>query len=348
MAKRKKLNIGQIRRIQQNRQRKLDKAESKTADVNISDDMLGADQQGLVISRFGQHAIIEDSDGETLQCDIRRTVTSLVCGDEVVWREISASSAKRTGVIEAVLPRRSALTRPDYYDGVKTVASNIDQIFVVSSILPEYSNQILDRYIIAAENMSITPVIVLNKVDLADESALAPIRQQLDYYHSLGYPIIELSCKTGVGIAQLHDQLNENTNIFVGQSGVGKSSLVNQLLPDADEIVGDVSDNSGLGQHTTTASKMLSLPSGGRLIDSPGVREFGLWHMNQEQVVNGFIEFLPLLSQCKFRDCKHKNDPGCAIRAAVESGEIAQFRFDNYHKIVLSMEENRSNRTFVR
>lgn len=348
MAKRKKLSKGQQRRIAQNRQRKLDKAQQDKPDTTIQDDSLGIEQNGLVIRRYGQHADIEDDQGELVRCDIRRTVSSLVCGDQVIWRESKVASEGRKGVVEAVQPRRSALTRPDYYDGVKTVASNIDQIFIVSSILPEFSNQIIDRYIIAAESIGITPVLVLNKIDLASEEQLTQIRQSLDYYLSLGYPVIELSCKTGQGTEQLHQQLNEHVNIFVGQSGVGKSSLVNELLPEAEEVVGDVSDNSGLGQHTTTASKMLSLPCGGRLIDSPGVREFGLWHMEPEQVTNGFIEFLPLISQCKFRDCKHGKDPGCAVREAVEAGDIAQFRYDNYHKIIESMEENRSNRTFVR
>lgn len=348
MAKRKKLSKGQQRRIAENRQRKLDKAQQPATETLIEDDNLGIEQTGLVIRRYGQHADLEDEQGELVRCDIRRTVQSLVCGDEVIWRESKVTGETRKGVVEAVQPRRSALTRPDYYDGVKIVASNIDQIFVVSSILPEFSTQILDRYIIAAESIGITPVLVLNKIDLATQEQLEVIRQSLTYYQSLGYPVIELSCKTGDGTQQLHQQLNEKVNIFVGQSGVGKSSLVNQLLPEAEESVGAVSDNSGLGQHTTTASKMLSLPCGGRLIDSPGVREFGLWHMEPEQIINGFIDLLPLMSQCKFRDCKHGKDPGCAVRHATEQGDIAQFRYDNYHKIIASMEENRSNRTFVR
>ena len=348
MAKRTKLNLGQQRRIEQNSQRKLSRAKTSKPDTRVQDDQLGIEQSGLVISRFGQHAIVEDNEGNPVRCDIRRTVSSLVCGDDVIWREVTQSTETRHGVVEAVHPRRSSLTRPDYYDGVKTIAANVDQIFVVSSILPEFSHQILDRYIVAAENIGITPVLVLNKVDLATQEQLGEIREALQYYRSLGYPTIELSCKTGEGVAQLHEQLDEKVNIFVGQSGVGKSSLVNELLPEANELIGDVSNNSGLGQHTTTASKMLSLPSGGRLIDSPGVREFGLWHMTPEQVTNGYIEFLPLISQCKFRDCKHLNDPGCRIREAVNSGEIASFRLTNYHRIIESMNESRSNRTFVR
>ncbi|MBD1390875.1 small ribosomal subunit biogenesis GTPase RsgA [Neiella sp. HB171785] len=349
MAKRKKLSKGQIRRIQQNRQRKLERGveQQPEAGASIDDDMLGAEQHGLVISRFGQHADIEDNQGQVIRCDIRRNVSSLVCGDRVLWRE-ARESDKRRGVVEAVQERHSQMTRPDYYDGVKIVASNIDQVFVVSSVLPDFSDQIIDRYIIAAEDMGITPTLLVNKIELADEQQRQHIDERLAYYQQLGYPTLTISCKQQLGIEQLIPKLNDQISIFVGQSGVGKSSLINQLIPDADIDVGDISENSGLGQHTTTASRMLSFPGGGRLIDSPGVREFGLWHLTPEQIINGYIEFLPLISQCKFRDCKHQADPGCAVRAALDAGEIPQFRFDNYHKIMLSMEENRSNRTFVR
>ncbi|MBW8192572.1 small ribosomal subunit biogenesis GTPase RsgA [Neiella marina] len=353
MAKRKKLSKGQIRRIQQNRQRKLARAEQdETPTVAIDDAQLGSEQHGLVISRYGQHADIEDEQGNAVRCDLRRTVGSLVCGDKVLWREVrydgQSNDGKRRGVVEAVQERHSQLTRPDYYDGVKVVASNIDQVFVVSSVLPDFSDQILDRYIIATEDMGLTPTLVVNKIELADDAVRQHIDQRLAYYQSLGYPTLTISCKQQMGTDDLLPKLNDNISIFVGQSGVGKSSLINQLIPGANIDVGDVSENSGLGQHTTTASRMLTFPAGGRLIDSPGVREFGLWHLTPEQILNGYIEFLPLISQCKFRDCKHQNDPGCAVRAAVEAGDIPQFRFDNYHKIMQSMEENRSNRTFVR
>ena len=135
--------------------------------------------------------------------------------------------------------------------------------------------------------------------------------------------------------------LSDAISVFVGQSGVGKSSLVNQLLPEADEVVGDISDNSGLGTHTTTTAKLLHFTQGGDVIDSPGVREFSLWHLPEEQITRGFIEFRDYLGGCKFRDCKHGDDPGCLIRAAVIDGDIDEARYESYHKIIDSMDDKR-------
>jgi ribosome biogenesis GTPase len=153
-----------------------------------------------------------------------------------------------------------------------------------------------------------------------------------------------VSCKTGEGIAQLAEYLRDKVSVFVGQSGVGKSSLINQLLPDAEEITKEVSTNSGLGQHTTTTAKLLHFPAGGDLIDSPGVREFSLWHLPEEEVTKGFIEFNEFLGGCKFRDCKHYDDPGCLIRQAVEDGTIHLERFESYHKIIAGMAEQKPAR----
>ena len=141
-----------------------------------------------------------------------------------------------------------------------------------------------------------------------------------------------------------------DSNIFVGQSGVGKSSLVNALMPGLEQEVeeGEISENSGLGQHTTTAARLYHIPTGGDLIDSPGVREFGLWHLEAEEVTKAFVEFRPYLGGCKFRDCKHHDDPGCILREAVEKGEVSEVRFENYHRILESMSENKANRQYSR
>jgi ribosome biogenesis GTPase / thiamine phosphate phosphatase len=347
VVKRKKLTHGQVRRVRNNQKKRLTKDEQ----VEWDDTMLGGVQNGLVISRFGQHADIEDLDTQGIhRCNLRRNIESLVSGDKVLWRAGLETMAGISGVVEAVKPRSTILTRPDYYDGLKPVAANVDQMVIVSSVLPELSLNIIDRYLIAAETLGISPLLVLNKVDLLNQEQLNHYRKSMAIYTKLGYSTLFVSKETGVGIDEFEQYLRDKVNVFVGQSGVGKSSLVNALLPQLETKIeeGEVSENSGLGQHTTTAARLYHFPSGGDLIDSPGVREFGLWHLEAEDITQAFVEFKPYLGGCKFRDCKHGDDPGCLIREAVERGDIDLVRFENYHRIIESMMENKANRQYSR
>lgn len=335
VAKKPKLTQRQRRQIAANRSKRLNKKDD-AATTDTSSHI-----EGRVIGRFGKHADVEDKEHKVTRCHIRRTIDSVVCGDDVMFSKGADSESGVSGAIELVKDRRSLLSRPDFYDGIKPIAANIDQIIIVSAVLPSLSLNIIDRYLVACEDTGIQPVIVLNKVELLSEEARADTEEQLKLYQGLGYQVLYTSCKTGEGIDALTTLLADKISVFVGQSGVGKSSIINQVLPDADELVGEISDTSGLGQHTTTAAKLLHLPSGGDLIDSPGVREFALWHIPHERVTWGFIEFREYLGGCKFRDCKHMNDPGCLIRDAVEKGEISAQRFDSYHRILTSMEEQK-------
>ncbi|PKX81562.1 ribosome small subunit-dependent GTPase [Pectobacterium peruviense] len=341
----KKLSKGQQRRVSANHQRRLKKTESK---VEWEDSQLGDAQEGIIISRFGMHADVEATDGVVHRCNIRRTISSLVTGDRVVWRPGHESLAGISGIVEAVHPRHSVLTRPDYYDGIKPIAANIDQIVIVSAILPELSLNIIDRYLVACETLEVEPLIVLNKIDLLDDKSRQLVDKSMDIYRALKYRVLMVSSHTQQGISELEQALTDRISIFAGQSGVGKSSLLNALLALGEEriLVNEVSDNSGLGQHTTTASRLYHFPHGGDVIDSPGVREFGLWHLEPEQVTSGFIELRKHIGSCKFRDCKHENDPGCAINAALARGEIATERFDNYHRILESMAQVKTRKGF--
>lgn len=338
MGRHNKLSKGQQRRVRQNMQKRLATRDMQ-ADVAWSTEQLGQMQPAIVISRFGQHADIETSAGKVLRCNIRRTVGSLVTGDEVAFRPAPETEQGLQGVIEAVEERRSVLTRPDTYDGIKPVAANIDQIFVVTSPLPAFSSQIIDRYLVACEDIAIRPIIVLNKADLLDSSNREYIEERLQVYREIGYQVAVVSAKQEAGLTQLTDIMADNVSIFVGQSGVGKSSLVNAILPQADINTGAVSSNSGLGQHTTTVAKLHRLNNNAALIDSPGIREFGLWHIEPERVTWGFRDFRPFIGGCKFRDCKHRTDPGCALQEAVANQHIDAERLENYHRIIDSLQQ---------
>ncbi len=341
MAKQRKLTQNQKRRIQSNHHKKIHKKE-----LEWQDEMLGETENGLIVARHAKHADVETENGEIFRCNLRRTLKSVVVGDKVSWRKGSEQLQGISGVIEAIYPRTNELSRPDYYDGIKVMAANIDQIIIVSAVLPELSLNIIDRYLVICENAKIPALIVLNKIDLLDDNARQEVEKQLDIYRQIGYNTLCLSAQTGEGMTQLDDYLSQGTSIFVGQSGVGKSSLINQILPETQAVTNEVSSNSGLGQHTTTSSCLYRLPQGGKLIDSPGIREFGLWHLETEQITQGYVEFQSVLGLCKFRDCKHNTDPNCAIREAMEEGKIDRTRFENYHRLIESSKEVKGQRFF--
>lgn len=339
MAKKPKLNKTQSRRVKLNHKKRLQG--KKNQELDWTEESLGLPEPGVVVSRYGMHADIEDEQGKILRLNIRRTIDSLVCGDKVIWRRAKAAENELQGVIEAVHERHSVLTRPDYYDGIKPIAANIDQILIVSAILPEFTPNIIDRYLVACEDVEIEPVIILNKTDLMNQEQAEQIESYIALYQKIGYRFYQVSHKAGKGIDDLQGLLSGRTSIFVGQSGVGKSSLTNSLLGENLITTKEVSENSGLGQHTTTVARLYHFPCGGQLIDSPGIREFGLWHLDPERITWCFREFRDYMGGCKFRDCKHQNDPGCIIVAAAEKGDIDKRRLDSYHRILQSMETDK-------
>jgi ribosome biogenesis GTPase len=336
MSKRKlsRQQAWRIEKIQGERAKRAARRDATAQDA-LSGGELGPEQDGLVVAHYGTQVAVESEPGISYRCHLRANIEQLVTGDRVVWCE-----GDPMGVVVAQRERNSVLSRPDPYGNLKPVAANIDQILLVIAPLPVPHGNLIDRYLVAAEVVGIAPVILLNKMDLlnADPALKQSIDELLGIYPTLGYQILHTSAKAG-GLEELHRALRERTSVFVGQSGVGKSSLVNALLPDADLRVGGLSENQQKGTHTTTTAQLMHLNCGGTLIDSPGIREFGLWHMSKSQVEQGFREFRPFLGTCKFRDCQHDHEPGCAILAAVESSAISAKRLESYRHIVATLEE---------
>lgn len=290
-------------------------------------------QPGLVLVHFGQISLVEDQQGEVYRCATRKNLPRTVCGDRVLWQ----ASSPREGVITQVLERETTLARPDHNNRVRPVAANLDQVVVVIATRPSFEYGMLDRYLVASELMDAAPVIVVNKSDTLDDESRHKLEQRLGIYRDIGYTQLFTSTRTTDGLKELHRQLKSHTSILVGQSGVGKSSLVQALLPDLDIRVGALSQVTGLGRHTTTATTLYHLPDGGNLIDSPGVRDFTLCQVPVNELAKGFREFEPFLGTCRFHNCLHVNEPGCAVQDAVRGGTINERRFRNYEQLVNTM-----------
>ncbi|WP_043530176.1 small ribosomal subunit biogenesis GTPase RsgA [Litchfieldella xinjiangensis] len=293
----------------------------------------GAEQAGRVIAHFGRTLEVMADSGSLHRCHMRANLDALVTGDRVIWREAGDGS----GVVVARGERDNVLERPDPRGLLKPVAANIDQILIVFAVEPAPHANLVDRYLVAAEATGIPPVLVLNKTDLLPDEG-GDLRELLSRYQALGYPVVTTTTQHANGLDELHRQLTERTSVFVGQSGVGKSSLIDRLLPDEALRIGALSADSRKGTHTTTTARLYRLPAGGELIDSPGIREFGLTHLTPDEVTDGFVEFRPLLGRCRFRDCRHEAEPGCALREAVANGDIHPQRFESYRRILESLE----------
>ncbi len=297
---------------------------------------LGEEQQGLVIAHYGSQLDIEPlhEKGALYRCNLRANLPPLVTGDNVIWR----AGADLTGVVVAAEDRQSELCRPDSRGQLKAVAANIDYIIQVIAPLPMPHRSLIDRYLVASEAVDIEPVILFNKIDLLNGDNRREFEELLGLYEKIGYRVIHASATGNEGLQEIKELLKDHTSVFVGQSGVGKSSLINALLPGVDIRVGALSEQHNQGVHTTTAAKLFHFPGGGDLIDSPGIREFGLWHIDQATLIDGFREFRPFLGYCRFRDCQHQHEPGCAILQAIEDGDISEQRMNSYRRILISQD----------
>jgi ribosome biogenesis GTPase len=280
---------------------------------------------GEIVAAFGRRFEVQLNDGKLLECVTRGKKSEYACGDKVTVQQTSNGE----GVIESVDPRSSLLYRSDLYKE-KLIAANIDQIVFVLAAKPSYNEELLSRCLVAAEAEKIIPLIVLNKADLVEETnkALA----NLAWLKDLDYQIITLSAH--LSIAELVPYLQNKLSVLVGQSGMGKSTIINALVPDANARINDVSEVLDSGKHTTTNARIYQIDATSRLMDSPGLQEFGIFHVADDEIANAFREFRPYLGQCRFYNCLHLSEPGCAISAKTDEGLIRPNRLSLYQRII--------------
>jgi ribosome biogenesis GTPase len=335
---RRRLSERQRERIQviqeRRRQRLANRATAVLDGLDIDAEPAAAERavQGRVVVRHGAQLAVEDAAGALHHCVARSNIGHPVCGDHVVWQPTLPGQ----GIVTALEPRDNVLSRPDHSGRDKPLAANLTLMAVVVAPSPPPSGYLLDQYLVAAELIGVRALVVAAKMDLLDTSARAAFLDTLSPYPALGYRICPISTKGAPGVDALVGHLAGETAILLGQSGVGKSSLVQALLPDQQIQVGRLSQATGLGRHTTSAATCYRLhpdPDGGRLIDSPGVRSFRLTGLTQSELESGFPELRPLRGQCRFRDCGHRDEPDCAVRAAVAAGRVDARRLERFRQL---------------
>jgi len=281
----------------------------------------------LVVAAHGRRGVIAQADGTRLPFMMRGRKLRVYCGDRV---RFAASSPGEPVVIESVLPRDNELQRLSGRGGEpETIATNVTHLLVVLAALPMPDLYLTDRYLCAARLMGASGALAWNKSDMA-----GPPQAELSLYATLGYPVWPVSAVTGAGIGDLRAWIGTGTGILVGQSGVGKSSLLNALAPGADALTGDISLASDEGRHTTTASVLHPLPGGGCLVDTPGVRDFAPAIPERHAISAGFVEISEYGRQCRFTDCSHLRESHCAVQEAVAAGQIDPRRYESYRRLM--------------
>jgi len=293
---------------------------------------------GRVLSVRGLISLVADERGEIYQCATRRLLKTLatdqrhvvVAGDRVMFRPMENTQPKE-GMIERVEPRHGSLGRTSR-GRQQLIVTNVDRVLIVASAAePILKPNLIDRLIVASEKGGVRPVICINKIDLVDPAELQPL---VGVYSQMGYEVLLLSAATGRGLAQLRYQMTGRESVLAGQSGVGKSSLLNAIDPSLQRVVREVSRESQKGRHTTTTAELLPLSFGGWVVDTPGIRQFQLWDVVPEEVAGYFRDVRPFVSHCRYPDCTHTHEDDCAVKDAVGDGRIDQRRYESYCHIL--------------
>ena len=295
---------------------------------------------GRVLAVHGRNSVVQADDGTNYSCGVRGLLKNIstdqrnvvVAGDRVL---LQASSAEE-GTIVSVLPRRGVISRTSR-KRQHVIVSNVDQVVIVSSAAePTLKPNLIDRMLISAEKACITPIICINKVDLVDPADLQPLAGS---YAQLGYQVLLASASSGRGCQHLEQLLASKETVIAGQSGVGKSSLLNTVAPDLDLAVNEVSRSTQKGKHTTTAARLLPLDGGGFVVDTPGIRQFELWDVIPEEVAGFFRDVRTLVNHCRFPDCTHTHEANCAVKDGVGDGFLDVRRYESYCQIIASEPE---------
>ncbi len=329
---RRHLSEQQQKRIRAIQERRLHRRETRTEE-QLAELEPGAPKSGRVVVRHGANLAVTSDHGPLVHCVSRRHVGEPVCGDRVIWQPTNPGH----GVITAIEPRLSLLSRPDN-GRAKPLAANLSLVVIVFAPEPPPTGDLLDHYLVAAETIGVEALLLCNKADLlaSEDENNSALHERLAEYRGIGYPLLHLSARDGLGLEELRCRLREQIGILVGQSGVGKSSIAQALLPDQEVQIGQLSRATGLGRHTTSAATCYRLPSSGHLIDSPGVRSFRLPPLTRAQLEQGFREFRPHIGGCRFANCGHHHEPDCALRTAVDEGLINPRRLQVFQRLLAS------------
>ncbi len=286
-------------------------------------------ESATVIATYSRRMSLRLASGSVVDARIKGKRIKPVCGDSVQAQTIENET---DWLITAIEARRNELTRPNMRGQVEVLAANLDALVVVASVSPLPDWYIVDRYLCAAELMGVNAVAVFNKVDLlAGHDIEIP---ELQEYRDIGLPVVECSAESGQGVSELQDLLSGQCAIVVGQSGVGKSSLINRLATNSNQRTADISAKTGEGRHTTVNSVMITLPAGGAVIDSPGVRDYAPALANSSDAASGFREIARAAQSCRFANCRHLREPGCAVKAGVEDESISYRRYESFKRVV--------------
>ena len=345
MAKRR-LSIQQKRRIDS-------KQKSKINNDLLSDSKLQLDesstQTARVISHHGRQIFAETESLEKIKCKIRQNLGDIACGDYVlVQRTAESKDQAQTNtvssdasqyVVIAIKERSNLLVKTGFAGAIKPVAANIGQLVIVTALKPKPNPYLIDRYLTAAENLPAKALIVINKVDLMDHETKRLVDSLTALYKGIGYDVISSSMKQDTGLDALSEALSNTTSILVGLSGVGKSSIVKAILPKEEIRIGETSEATGEGKHTTTVSALYHLKCNGIIIDSPGVRDFTPINNSISEITHGFKDVRKFNGACKFSNCSHTNEPGCAMKKAVSDGLLNEQRFNNYLRMLQEFHE---------